>query len=109
LIGAVAHALLFYANRGPYGFTREELNDTRDHLRGLAGQLRASIFYIPLYDTVARLQSRVPKKENVLEASTQLVGWSNGLHDERSGPDNSRRRRVIAEKLGIARRIGPQD
>jgi hypothetical protein len=109
LIGEVAHALLFYANRGPYGFTQEELNETRDHLRGLAGQLRASIFYIPLYDTVVRLSARVPQKENVLEAATQLVGWSNGLYHERSGPDNSRRRRIIAEKLGITRQIGSLD
>jgi len=111
LIGEVAHALLFYANRGPAGvqlgtFTLEDLRETSRHLRDLAGRLRSSIFYIPLYDTVARLVDSVPMREDALEAATQLVGWSNGLYHERSGPDNSRRRRIIAEKLGITKRIG---
>ena len=105
LIGEVAHALLFYANRGPVGFSREELDETRDHLRGLAGQVRACIFYIPFYGSLARL-GFVPTKEDALEAATHLVGWSNGMYSERSGPDNLRRRRIIAEKLGITRRIG---
>ena len=77
LIGEVAHALLFYANRGPEGvelgtFTPEHLHETSHHLRDLAGRLRSSIFYIPFYSTVAWLVSSVPTKEDALEAAT---GW----------------------------------
>ncbi len=96
----MAHALLFYANRGPYGFSQEELDEARDHLRGLAGQLRASLFHVPLYDTLARLRF-VPPREAVLAAATELVGWSNGLNSERS--DTLLRRQAIAEKLDIHR------
>lgn len=100
LIGEVAHALLFYGNRGPYGFTPEELDETRDHLRGLAGRLRASLFNIPSYDALARL-GWVPKRADVIEASTQLVGWSNSLKREDGGGLD--RRSLIADKLKISR------
>lgn len=103
LIGEVAHALLFYANRGSYGFSHEELRETRDHLRGLAGQLRSSIFYVPFYGTLERV-GWVPKRDDVLEAATQLVGWSNSLG--REDTDKVTRRRIIADKLGITRRLG---
>ena len=111
LIGEVAHALLFYANRGPVGveigsYPAEDLHEAGRHLRDLAGRLRSSIFYIPLYATVSRLVDSVPSKEDALEAATQLVGLSNGVLSERSGPDNLHRRRIIAEKLGITKRIG---
>ena len=114
LIGEIAHALLFYANRDPVGvelgsYAAEDLYVASRHLRDLAGRLRSSIFYIPLYDTVARLVDSVPVKEDVLEAATQLVGWSNSVLSKRSGPDNLRRRKTIAEKLGITKRIGVID
>jgi hypothetical protein len=113
LIGEIAHVLLFYANRGPEGvevgtFTPEHIHEASHHLRNLAGSLRSTLFYVPFYDLLALL-GRVPKKYDVLEAAQQLVGWSNGILSKRSGPDNSRRRRIIAEKLGITKRIGVVD
>lgn len=105
LIGEVAHALLFYANRGPYGFTLEQLEETANDLRGMSGRIRSSIFYVPFYDTIA-LMGFIPKKSDALEAATQLVGWSNSLKREDSSIDNLKRRRIIADKLGITRRLG---
>jgi hypothetical protein len=115
LIGEVAHALLFYANvghldsrGGPDEQRRKELDEARITLRGLAGRLRASLWTVPFYDTLARLGS-VPSKEDVLDAATQFVGWSNslyrGTHDERT----SMRRKIIADRLGITKRIGVVD
>lgn len=103
LIGEVAHALLFYANVGPVGFSTEEREEVRMALRGLAGQLRASLFYVPFYNTLAWMR-RIPQKEDVLAAADELVGWSNSLNDERT--DKTRRRRIIAEKLGIDKKVG---
>jgi hypothetical protein len=94
LIGEVAHALLFYANMihlDTWGPTdeerRKELDEARRVLRGLAGRLQASLWTIPFYDALAWLR-RVPKKEDVLEAATQLVGWSNSLYGRGEGHEN---------------------
>jgi hypothetical protein len=103
LIGEVAHALLFYANVGPVGASEEERSRAREALRGLAGQLRASLWTIPFYDTLARM-GRVPKREDLLEASTQLVGWSNSLNYE--AHDRPERRKIIADRLGITEKVG---
>jgi hypothetical protein len=107
LIGEVAHALLFYANRGPMGvklgtYTVEDLHEASRHLRDLAGRLRSSLFFVPYYDTMARL-GWVPARGNVLEAAAALTGWSNGVLSESS--DNRTRQQHIAEKLGIDRRM----
>ena len=62
LIGDVAHALLFYKNvYHPESFgppddrRRDELDEARKTLRGLAGRLRASLWTIPFYNTHSRL------------------------------------------------------
>lgn len=115
LIGQVAHALLFYANVSSaesikfgdqvmtVGADSEEIEETRKSLRGLAGQLRASLWTVPFYDALARL-GWVPKREDVLEAATQLVGWSNSLRGNRD-EDRDKRQRVIADRLGISKRV----
>jgi hypothetical protein len=118
LIGEVAHALLFYANviaefevpesiaggRGmKIGAEREEVEETRKALRGLAGRLRASLWTVPFYDSLARF-GWVPSRENVIEASTQLVGWSNSLR--RDDDVRDKRREIIADRLGISKKLG---
>lgn len=112
LIGEVAHALLFYANVyhldsfGPLDEQRrEELDEARKTLRGLAGQLQASLWTVPLYDTFARL-GWVPRKADVLEASTHLVGWSNSLYGSTHDSQLDRRKKTIADRLGISERLG---
>ena len=110
LIGEVAHALLFYANvyhlhmvKLPDEERKQELEETRKALRELAGRLRASLWTIPFCDTLALLR-RVPKREDVLKASDQLVVWSNSLYGSR-GSDRSNAQRIIADRLGISKRI----
>src|SRR5215210_5586336 len=65
LIGEIAHALLFYANRNAAGgemgaFTAEQIHEASRHLRDLAGHLRSSIFYVPFYDTPRRSGASCP-------------------------------------------------
>lgn len=111
LIGEVAHALLFYASAyhptawgPPDERTKEELEEARKALRGLAGRLRASLWTVPFYDSLARLR-RVPRKDDVLEAATQFTGWSNNLYGDRD-EDREKRRKIIADRLGITEHIG---
>lgn len=58
---------------------------------------------MPFYDAIA-LMGFIPKKADALEAATQLVGWSNSLSS--GDADNRKRRRIIADRLGITRRLG---
>ncbi len=73
-------------------------------LRELAGRLRASLWTVPFYDTLARLEW-VPRRENVLEAATELVGWSNSLHGTRGEEQRGKRQRIIADRLGISAKL----
>ena len=111
LIGEVAHALLFYANVyhieafGPPSERRiEEMEEARRTLRGLAGRLRSSLWTVPFYATLAWLRV-VPRKGDILEASTHLVGWSNSLYGRDPADDHAERQKVIADRLGITERL----
>jgi hypothetical protein len=114
LIGEVANALLFYANvvhldtwGPPDEERRREMDEARRTLRGLAGRLRESLWTVPFYDTLALLE-RVPKKEDVLEAATQFVGWSRySLYGR--GEGHQKRRKIIADRLGITKKLGELD
>jgi hypothetical protein len=115
LIGEIAHALLFYANAyhleqlsKPDERRTKELDEARTTLRELAGRLQASLWTVPAYDTLARIGC-VRRKEDVLTASRELVGWSNGLYGERSSELREKRRRDIAEVLGISEKVGPPE
>jgi hypothetical protein len=88
-IGEVAHNLVFLANvsnassrmvrGGPTPFVVDPADAVRT-LRRLAGQLRASLWAIPLYDGLARIRC-VLGRERVMRASAGLVGWSNSIYD----------------------------
>jgi len=67
----------------------------------LAGRLRASLWTVPFYDTSARF-GQVPSKQGVIEASTNLVGWSSSL----SRDDRDKRQDIIADRLGISKKLG---
>lgn len=115
LIGEVAHALLFYANvyhieqfEEPGEQRRQELDEARTALRGLAGRLQGSLWTIPAYDSLARI-GWVRRKEDVLAASMELVGWSNSLYGSRGSEMRDKRRRIIAEVLGISQKVGPPE
>ncbi|MBA3490807.1 MAG: hypothetical protein H0T55_01850 [Rubrobacteraceae bacterium] len=115
LIGEVSNALLFYANvyhlelfKQPDERQREQLDEARTTLRGLAGRLQASLWTVPAYDTLARI-GWVRKKEDILTASRELVGWSNSLYGGRTSEQRDRRRTIIAEVLGITQKVGPPE
>lgn len=82
----------------------EELEEARKSLRTLAGKLQASLWTIPFYDLLARLRS-VPNRADVIEASAQLVGWSNSIYSDRRHDEQIDRRKIIADKLGISKRL----
>ena len=79
LIGEIAHALLFYANRDPEGvnmgtFTAEHVHEGSHHLRDLAGRLRSSLFYVLFYDTLARLGFVPTKLTSTRSSRIGLLG-----------------------------------
>lgn len=110
LIGEVAHALLFCANVSYMGTpwdldekTREQLNTDIQTLRNLAMRLRASLWTVPFYGTLAVLRG-VPKKDSILEASSELIWWSNNLYGPKD-EERIRSRKAVAGKLGISKVI----
>lgn len=118
LIGEVAHAHVFYANvvaefdvpkdltggkEMKIGADREEVEEARKALRELAGRLRASLWTIPLYGGLSWVRW-TRRKEDVIEASDHLIGWSNSLSD-RMGQSREEHRRIIADRLGITEKL----
>jgi hypothetical protein len=118
VIGEIAYALLFYANVYRIEEIEEyeklgeqrvvELEEARKSLRGLAGRLQTSLWTVPAYDALARM-GWVRKKEEVLTASRELVGWSNNLYSDRTSAQRDRRRTIIAEVLGITQKVAPPE
>src|SRR5919112_220800 len=78
IIGEIAYALIYDANVVREGVTKERAEETVTRLHRLASSLRATVPTIPSYAFFAR-QGWVPPADNVMRASTQLIGWSNGL------------------------------
>jgi len=99
IIGEIAYALIYDANVVRGLFVEERVKDTVTRLRRLASSLRATVRTIPSYGFFAR-QGWVPPADNVMRASTHLIGWSNGL-SERDGGMNRQRREHIARELDI--------
>ena len=119
LIGEVASALFIYANvirfeegveQGKIeirGASEEEFIETNKALRELAGRLRASLWSVPFYDTLA-FMGRRPKKYEVLEVSNELFRWSNILYDTLKHRQDEQRlkcQQIIADRLGITKKI----
>lgn len=95
--GEVAHALTFYANVA--GDEHRGVSDeARKHLRGLAAKLTVSLHKIPWYGVFTAL-GMVPKRVDLLKASSDLIGWSNNFRAEWEG--TTTRREDIARCLGI--------
>jgi len=118
LIGEVAYALRFYANvslirmlspkdvarKQEYYARKQEVDEMKKALLELSSRVLASLWAIPFYDTLALLGS-VPKKYDVLEASDHLVEWSQTLYGMK-GKERSRHREIVANRLGISKKIG---
>lgn len=97
LKGEISYALLYYANINADFALPDEVAETRKNLRGLASRLRKTHAKIPFYNLCSVFRI-VPLREDLFTASTELVGWSNGLSQD---SDIARRRRTIAERLDI--------
>ena len=106
-LGEIAYNLTFLANAGSM-LAQVEVNgekilasaDPREAtatVRRLASQLRASLKTIPLYDSLASINI-VPKQNDVIKASTLMIGWSNEIWG--GGRPNDRRKQ-IAKALNI--------
>ena len=68
-------------------------------LRRQAGQLKAKAQAIPSYGLWQLLRS-VPERVDIIRASENLIGLSNGIH-RGSSQHNEQRRAEIIEALGI--------
>jgi hypothetical protein len=92
VIGDIASAILLYGNIGPLppDVPPESLAlaatpaEATIALRTLAARLRATIWTIPLYGAWSGARV-VHSRATILDASQQLVGWSNSLHSGQPG------------------------
>jgi hypothetical protein len=79
--GEIAYVVLYYANVSGR-FTKQELQqEASQELRKLAGELRATLWTVPWYRHFQSL-GLVENRDNVISASTGLVGWSNSVYME---------------------------
>lgn len=104
-IGQISHALIERANviANPDVSTKEEKNETALLLRKLSASLHAHLYLVPAYVTICRI-FRLPSKEKLLSASTNLIGLSNGVYSANSTKAdevNAKRIEGICDSLGI--------
>lgn len=103
-IGFISHALIERANviHNPGVAAQEVMDEASNHLRSLSSQLQSHLYLVPKYALTARL-FRLPSLAEIREASSALIGLSNGLY--RQSPDiykiNAKRVEAICDSLGI--------
>jgi hypothetical protein len=106
-IGEIAYNLILLGNAGS-SFSNIKLEGERISsaaepreatltVRRLASQLRSSLVSIPCYDALAKTGC-IHKREVVMEASREMIGWSNDIW---GGVGQSDRTKRIAELLGV--------
>jgi len=81
LKGEIANSLIFYANlySNPGIGEREQMDEASKVLRQQASQLRVTTHSIRLY-RLWQFLGIVPKRADVIEASRNLIGLSNSIH-----------------------------
>ncbi len=103
-IGQVSHTLVERANviANPGVPTKEIMDDTSDSLRKLSSQLHAHLYLIPSYNMISKV-FRLPSKENLLIASSALIGLSNSVYrvDNQVYESNAKRVAQVCDSLGI--------
>jgi hypothetical protein len=112
LVGEVAHALEYYDDAHPDDAVlqraeeewlkrhREYLREARKAIHDLGGRLQASLWTIPVYD-IFGFCAVIPKRQNVLDASRELRGWSKGLEGGDASSRADSHRKIVAQKLDI--------
>ncbi|MEH2463089.1 hypothetical protein [Nostoc sp.] len=100
----IAFALIEYANiySNPGHAGNELENKASLKLRKLSSRLNAQMYLIPAYTTISKL-FRLPSKDNLVEAASDIIGLSNGVF--KSPIDlvntNLERAKRIRTRLGI--------
>ena len=97
----IAHVLLSYPTTGILKKEKRQRETVRT-LRGLSGQLRATLWTVPYYRFFESLGA-VENKENVQSASRELAGWALAVITD-DDPSASRHRSAISKALNL-----PQD
>lgn len=103
-IGLIAHTMIERANviSNPGVLSAEEMDVTSKHLRQLSSQLNSHLYLVPFYSMTAGI-FRLPSRENMQKASSNLIGLSNSL--DRSGLRGyeviAKRVEAIHDLLGI--------
>jgi len=101
LRGEIAHSLIYYANiysnTSPiYTDLTEDArfrNEVQENFRKLGSQLCPKASIIPWFN-IWELLRIVPKFQDVMEATSQLIGLSNSVHDVNVNFNRSRREKI---------------
>ena len=103
-IGQISHTFVERANviANPGVPAKEVMDETSDLLRKLSSQLHAHLYLVPAYDVTCRV-FRLPSKEKLLAASTNLIGLSNSVYRayDKVYETNAKRVEAICDSLGI--------
>jgi hypothetical protein len=103
LLGEIQFALIFHAQAAltPVG-DRDAEDKAAEAFRKLACDLRWRVAGVPFYDFWAKLsRGFLPKRQNRVDASKNLIGLSNSVHDEKRWDRNPARIERIQRLLGI--------
>jgi len=103
LKGEIAYSLVFYANvymNVPLSYTdlsedRQDRDKAQQVFRGLASQLCPRARIIPWLKIWESLKF-VPKYKNIIEATKDLIGLSNSIHEVTTNVNRMRRERIEA-------------
>lgn len=76
-------------------------DEASQKLRSLAGRLLAQPNVILSYQIIRFFIRRLPSRNEISRAYTELIGFSNSTHDSQTGASNQDRIIAIAEKLRL--------
>ena len=103
-IGEISHTLIERANviGNPGVPSGEVMNAASEELRKHSAKLNAHLYLIPSYDATAWV-FRLPKRQQVLDASGNLIGLSNSIfrNNDRVHRTNAKRVETVCDSLGI--------
>ena len=107
IIGKIIFAPSFYGNKFPFEDENgkivniDELNQSSIDIRTLASELRASTKNIPFYNFFSLIKI-IPNVNNIKEASSSLIGWSNSFYTKNEIPNpRIQFRKEISKALNI--------
>jgi hypothetical protein len=102
IIGEIADSLTYYANIGsPISpneeMRQEELSEVKEAIKNTrrqASQLRATAWTIKWYG-LWHLLGLVPSRQDVLDASSAMIGFSNSIRAGRTGEHSNRVKQLL--------------